>query len=188
MWDRRCCSLCLVSCVCERTCIGDSVCRVKILTARHLGCLRFSSSELHAVSCCVAVDRLNRGRWSALIKNDRGMGFLWEGQLSPLHSFSPVYSSLLGSVKTDRPVEKVPNPSWCSLIFPIRNQNWTCVGCCNFFSLQLRNFCFGFFFFLWSSIPLVRKFFCFGNLLCPSCYPRAYCMEPMPWGGGPWLM
>ena len=88
------CSLCLVSCVCEGTCKGDSVCRVKILTARHLGCLRFSSSELHAVSCCVAVDRLNRGRWSALIKNDRGMGFLWEGQLSPLHSFSPVYSSL----------------------------------------------------------------------------------------------
>ena len=44
------------------------------------------------------------------------------------------------------------------------------------------------FWFLCSSIPLVRKFFCFGNLLCPSCYPRAYCMEPMPWGGGPWLM
>ena len=90
------CSLCLVSCVCEGTCKGDSVCQVKeILTTRHLGCLRFSSSELHAVSRCVAVDRLNRGRWFALDKNDRGVGFFVGGAVvPPLHSFSLVYSSL----------------------------------------------------------------------------------------------
>ena len=106
------CSLCLVSCVCEGTCKGDSVCRVKkILTARHLGCLRFSSSELHVVSCCVAVDRLNRGRWSALIKMTGGWAFCGRGSCPP---FAPSPLSIrlfFGSVKTDRPVEKVPDPS-----------------------------------------------------------------------------
>ena len=119
----------------------------KILTARHLGCLRFSSSELHAVSCYVAVDRLNRGRWSALIKMAGGWAFCRRGSCPPFAP-SPLSIRLFsGSVKTDRPVEMFLIRADVILFSQIRNQNRTCAGCCNFFHYRWETFCVAFFFF-----------------------------------------
>ena len=106
--------------------MGDSVCRVKkILTARHLEYLRFSSSELHAVSCCVAVDRLNRSRWSALEKWQGGGHFVGGADV-PLHSFPPCpFVSFSGSFKIDRPVGMSLTRAEVVLFPRIRDQNWT---------------------------------------------------------------
>ena len=99
------------------------------------------------MSCCVAVDRLNRGRWSAPRKW-QGNGHFVGGADVPLRSFSPVHSSLfLVCFKIDRPVGMSLTRAEVVLFSRIRNQNWTCSGCCNFFLLQLRNLCFFVFFF-----------------------------------------
>ena len=70
------------------------------------------------MSCCVAVDRLNRGRWFALDKNDRGVGFFVGGAVVP--PFTPSPSSirlffflvgLVGVVGMVRGTEEAPSAS-----------------------------------------------------------------------------
>ena len=75
------------------------------------------------------------------------------------------------------------------LFSQIRNQNWTCAGCCNFFSLQLRNFCFALFFFfcdpvfLWLGSFSVSEIFCVPVVihvrtawnLCPEAAAHGLC-------------
>ena len=120
---------------CENNSVWVTRCyiREKFLTTRHLGCLCSSFSELHVVSCCVAVDRLNRSRWSALEKW-QGDGHFVGGADVPFCSFSPVHSSpFSGSFKIDRPMGMSLTRAEVVLFPRIRGQTGLCSGCCNFF-------------------------------------------------------
>ena len=121
------------------------------------------------------------------------------GAVVPPFTPSPLSIRLFfGSVKTDRPVEKSLTRADVVLFSQIRNQNWTCAGCCNFFSiaaekLLFRVFFFFFFFFfflsfcdpvfLWLGSFSVSEIFCVPVVihvrtawnLCPEAAVHGLC-------------